>query len=309
MIKTKYNPALLAFISISLDAYADFNLCNISSTQPISVAWAYQSGALIKSNYSVGGWKHVGPGRCEQLAYGDVANNKIWVLAISNGVIIPPGTRPQGSRIWLSDQKFCVSDKDFEYSGDDNSATLDCKAGYYLSTFPVSTWFGNDVGDFRLEMNPDEFTSLTEKPAGNSRGPALPDVHGALATSSTNMYYASLFSNTQVEARQAAINHCRSSQPGEDCKIEADIKNQCVAVVTGNSRDFINYGEVNWSEQQTLDFSIKKCNEADGPGCKSVLSGCSTWAARSAALNSRDAEAQKQILNNMSEALQKIFQR
>lgn len=293
---------------ISINAYADFDLCNVSATQPMSVAWAYQTGALVKSSYSVGGWKHIGPSRCERLASGDVANNAIWIHAVSKGVILPPGQRSQGSRIWLTDQRFCIANEDFEYTGDGPGVTSECRAGHHLSTFPVSTWFGNDVADFRLEMNPDEFPASAGNASSASSGPALPDVHGALSISSSNMYYASMHYDSQDLARETALQHCRSSEPNANCTLSVDFKNRCLAVAT-NTYSYIQQGEPNWTEQETIDAAIKQCTEKDGPGCVKTLSACSTWVARSAQQNAHDAAAQEQIKNNMIEALQKIFQR
>lgn len=291
----------------SLWAHADFDLCNISQTQTMSVAWAFQTGRLIQSAYTVGGWDHIAPDSCEQLGTGNVANSSFWIHAVSNGIILLPGQRPAGSRIWNSDQQFCIADSDFEY--DVLDAGTACASGYYLAPFPVTTWFGNDVADLRLEMNPDEFVASAVGQEALNRGPKLPDLHGTLVTSSSGMYYASMQHESREAARQGAFNHCQTSEPQAQCTLYSEFQNQCLVAVAGKTEHFVSRGKPDWTEQQTLDFALQQCRAKDGPDCTKILAACSTYVARSAEQKKRDAAAQQRVIDSLGEALRQIYQR
>ena len=168
----------------------------------MSVAMAHQYGAILTTPYSVFGWKHIPPNRCEFLAKGDVVGASVWVLAVSKGIILTRGAREKFSAIKDSDQRFCISDSDFEYDRRDVGATRSCPAGQYLATFPITVWNTKGVGDLTIEMNPDEFVKGN---AGGAQqgGPKLPDLHGALARGGVPAYNATYQQSWTAVARRS----------------------------------------------------------------------------------------------------------
>jgi uncharacterized membrane protein len=282
--------ALLACLA-PLVARADFTVCNSSANQPLSVAWAFQYRGVLAMPYNVGGWEHIGPNRCETLARGEVAGTSIWLHAVSKHLVLNRSQRSGPGRPQQSNQQFCISDRQFNYEDHIPKAARDCPAGYYLAPFPIMIWNAEDLDDLTIGLNPDELRAA--QPAGGSlQGPQLPDLHGALAISSTGMYYASLFHGSAGHARAEAMAHCQAQQPDGQCTLDTEFKNQCLAAVSGPLRDHVVLGEENWSESDTLSVALQLCKQGEGGDCHKILAACSTYTAQSAKRNFSDAATQ-----------------
>jgi len=297
-------PFCCSLCLLSMAAQADFVVCNAGRTLPMFVAWASQQVTLVQFPYVVSGWTQIGPGRCDMLATGDVGGTNFWIRAVSNNVVLPPGRREQGSPLNLSQQQFCVANNDFEYNGAGPGVTSACAAGYTLATFPVQAFMPGFVGDFRVEMNPDEFFASADTPGS---GPKLPDLYGAMTMASDGMQYTWTYESSRAAARDGALAYCHQMAPQATCQVMRVFKNQCLAVAVGKTNYFVKVGQPDWTEQQTMSAALNDCNSTDGPGCQSGVSSCATWAAKAEQRDKRDAQIQRNVMDGMDKMLKQLW--
>lgn len=119
-------------------------------------------------------------------------------------------------------------------------------------------------------------TSVTA--AAGASSPRLPDLHGALIVSSTYRYYVSILYGTEAEARRSALASCKEDEPHATCAVYASFKNQCIAVAANGAQHVVAIGKEEWDQQQTRDFGLRRCQQATGSACRSVITACSTQA-------------------------------
>ena len=180
---------LVIFLSLvfSFNAHAGLEICNESQKYPISVAVAFQKILMVgNGNYEVSGWHEVSPKDCTILLEGDLNGDgyfgyKIWIHAVSKGIVL---TNRQFGMDY-SDQQFCISNDKFSLTGNGAGVAHTCSKNKYLAPFAI---YLDDKDDESLYyLNPDEIIINNPNKSPSSRA-RLPDLHGALAISSTGRH-------------------------------------------------------------------------------------------------------------------------
>lgn len=111
---------------------------------------------------------------------------------------------------------------------------------------------------------------------GYESGPAIPriewaDSWGAIADDGKGTAGAVTDFPSKRKARAAAIREC-ISRGGDGCVVKAEYKNQCAAIVDGDSgSNIVNAATV----EVAIEIGMRSCHERNDSNCHVYYSGCS----------------------------------
>ncbi|APP74566.1 DUF4189 domain-containing protein [Xanthomonas vesicatoria] len=126
---------------------------------------------------------------------------------------------------------------------------------------PGSPQCGPDSGTSRANEAPPQPTGEWIKTWGAIAGS---DSTGEAGTAANKI--------SQTEAEEAAIRQCEIGGAG-DCKIDLVYRNQCAALVSGDSGSFF---QASPTEQRAIEIAKRKCAKNGGGSCKVVYSECTS---------------------------------